>query len=85
VHRCTSPAWYAVLREHIAALRGKDDQEVFETIVRLKTGESLLFCPTAAIAIEGNKVARLDTGFKKFRTRRRITADGGKSKLADGN
>jgi hypothetical protein len=85
VHRCTSPAWYAVLREHIAALRGKNDQEVFETIVRLKTGEGLLFCPTAAIGIEDNKVIRMDTSFKKFRTRRRITADGGRSKLADGN
>jgi hypothetical protein len=84
VHRCTSPAWYAVLKEHVAALKGKDEQEVFDMIVRLKTGESLLFCPTAAIGIEGNKVLRLDTSFKKFRTRQRITADGGRSKLADG-
>jgi DNA helicase HerA-like ATPase len=41
VHRCTSPAWFAVLKAHIAALRGMDDQAVFEQIVRLKVGESL--------------------------------------------
>jgi hypothetical protein len=85
VHRCTSPAWYAVLKQHVAALKDKDDQEVFEMIVRLKTGESLLFCPTAAIGMESNKVLRMGTSFKKFRTRQRITADGGRSKLADGN
>jgi hypothetical protein len=84
-HRCTSPAWFTVLKAHIAALRGVDDQTVFEQIVRLKVGESLLFCPTAATAMEKNKIVSMDTDFVNFRTRSRLTADGGKSTLADGS
>lgn len=84
VHRCTSPAWFAVLKKHIAALKGKNDQAIFEQIVRLKVGENLLFCPTAAVGMEKNKIVSMDNGYVKFRTRSRITADGGKSKLANG-
>ncbi|KAF1839579.1 hypothetical protein BDW02DRAFT_575229 [Decorospora gaudefroyi] len=87
VHRCTSPAWYSVLKNHLAALRGQDTQDVFDTIVQLKTGESLLFCPTAAIGIDtmSHKIVSMNTEYVKFRTRSRVTADGGRSKLADGN
>jgi hypothetical protein len=87
VHRCTSPAWYVVLKDHLATLRGKDSQEVFEKIVRLKTGECLMFCPTATIGIdeESHSIESMNTDYVTFRTRNRITADGGRSKLADGN
>ncbi|KAF1946555.1 hypothetical protein EJ02DRAFT_493622, partial [Clathrospora elynae] len=85
VHRCTSPAWFAILKEHLAALSGKDGVHVFGEIVQLKTGECLLFCPTAAIAIDEKMhgITSMNTGYFKFRTRKRITADGGRSKLAD--
>ncbi|EDU45763.1 conserved hypothetical protein [Pyrenophora tritici-repentis Pt-1C-BFP] len=87
VHRCASQAWYDILKQHLAALKGEDHQRVFEKIVRLKTGECLLFCPTAAVGIDERKgkIKRMDTDYCKFLTRRRITADGGKSKLADGS
>jgi DNA helicase HerA-like ATPase len=87
VHRFTSPAWFAVLKEHIAAMKGIDDQKVFEEIVRLKVGESLLFCPTAATATAeaSNELTTMGTRYFKFRTRTRQTADGGRSKLADGS
>lgn len=87
VHRCTSPAWYEVLKQHLAALKGQDHQKVFEQIARLKTGECLLFCPTAAVGVDEkeHKIRTMDTDYYKFRTRRRITEDGGKSKLADGS
>jgi len=85
VHRFTSPAWFAVLKEHIAAMKGKDDQKMFEEIVRLKVGESLLFCPTAATGIKDDEILSMGTDYVKFRTRNRQTADGGKSKLADGS
>ncbi|EFQ93164.1 hypothetical protein PTT_09544 [Pyrenophora teres f. teres 0-1] len=85
VHRFASPAWYAVLKQHIAALQGRSEADVIEQIGQLKTGECLLFCPMAAIGMRGNELLRLDTEYRKFRTRRRITADGGKSKLADGS
>lgn len=62
VHRCTSPAWFAILKKHVAGifLNGdtrhnsedsdgtNDGQALFKQIVGLKLGESLLFCPTAA-------------------------------------
>jgi hypothetical protein len=90
-HRFSSPAWHSVLKGHIAALRGDDGQEVFEEIVRLETGECLLFCPTAATGVQAagtevheDRIVRMDTNYFKFRTRSRITADGGRSKTADG-
>ncbi|KAH7085584.1 hypothetical protein BKA63DRAFT_485513 [Paraphoma chrysanthemicola] len=85
VHRCTSPTWFTVLKGHLAALKGRNDQDVFEEIVRLNTGENLLFCPTAATGYDDEKIVSMDTNYVKFRTRKRITKDGGKSKLAHGS
>ncbi|KAF2189891.1 hypothetical protein K469DRAFT_561992 [Zopfia rhizophila CBS 207.26] len=103
VHRCTSPAWFAVLKKHIAALylssmsntpmeegeveegnkeMAKDDKALFQQIVRLKLGESLLFCPTAAVRVAGGAIERMVDACVRFRTRQRVTADGGLSKLA---
>jgi len=97
VHRCTSPAWYAVLKKHVAAMfvasmaasgaedaEEIDDKAFFERIVTLRVGESLLFCPMAAVGVRGGEVVRMDASWRKFKTRRRVTADGGITKLADG-
>jgi hypothetical protein len=101
VHRCTSPAWFNVLKKHVAALYlnlptssqagasgdekaevPKDDRALFHEIVRLKLGESLLFCPTAAVKVVEGGIGRMEGGYVRFKTRQRVTADGGKSKLA---
>ncbi|KAF2729196.1 hypothetical protein EJ04DRAFT_568872 [Polyplosphaeria fusca] len=94
VHRCTSPAWFKVLKQHVAALylgsltshqkdsESNDDKAMFQEIVQLKVGESLLFCPTAVVEVIEGDVARMEGSYVKFRTRQRVTADGGKSKLA---
>ncbi|KAF2450187.1 hypothetical protein P171DRAFT_450876 [Karstenula rhodostoma CBS 690.94] len=101
VHRCTSPEWFKVLKQHIAALylnslisathggvyngteeATRDDKALFNEIVRLKLGESLLFCPTAAVKVAGEGIGRMEGSYVKFKTRQRVTADGGKSKLA---
>ncbi|KAH7558346.1 hypothetical protein BM1_05618 [Bipolaris maydis] len=101
VHRCTSPAWFNVLKRHVAALYlnlptssqagasgdekvegAKDDTELFLEIVRLKLGESLLFCPSAVIKVVGEEIERMEGRYVKFKTRQRVTADGGRSKLA---
>jgi hypothetical protein len=55
---------------------------LFQDIVQLKLGESLLFCPTAAIAAAGARIRKMEGGYVKFKTRQRVTADGGKSRLA---
>lgn len=102
VHRCTSPAWFKVLKQHIAALylnqytrsvdtkdiddgmTGllQDDKALFQKIVRLKLGESLLFCPTTAVAVLGKEIGGMEGGYVNFKTRQRVMADGGRSRLA---
>jgi hypothetical protein len=59
VHRFTSPAWFKALEGHLAgACLGKEDARkeggpvrLFERIVRLNTGEALIFCPTAMLDV----------------------------------
>jgi hypothetical protein len=59
--------------------------ELLKEIVRLQVGESLLFCPTAALSLDVNaEIKRLNEGYVKFRTRPRLTADGGRSRMARG-
>ncbi|CAI6338406.1 unnamed protein product [Periconia digitata] len=101
VHRCTSPAWFAVLKKHVAGLHmqqtdneseqdGSDTpganergNEIFRQIVQLKLGESLLFCPMAAVGFdERGELQRMNHRFMKVKTRDRVTNDGGVSKLA---
>jgi hypothetical protein len=96
VHRCTSPAWFEVLKKHIAGLylssieetggtetgRKALDRQLFRQIVALKLGESLLFCPTGAMRMEGEGVQRMLDQFVTLRTRERLTADGGSTKVA---
>lgn len=57
VHRFTSPAWFEAIKKHIAGASMSDDGEaksvftdqLFQQIVKLKTGEALVFCPTAIL------------------------------------
>lgn len=98
VHRCSSPAWFTVLKKHVASIylnndgiqSGKElpnkssEQAVFRQIVNLELGESLLFCPTAVVGLNNGKLQMMVDQFVRFRTRQRITADGGRTRLADG-
>jgi hypothetical protein len=65
----------------MAAL-SQSEKALFQEIVRLKLGESLLFCPTAAVAVAGEGIGRMEGGYVKLQTRQRVTADRGKSRLA---
>ncbi|KAF2266154.1 hypothetical protein CC78DRAFT_597526 [Lojkania enalia] len=60
------------------------DKNLFQEIMNLKLGESLLFCATAAIAVKEEEVVKMADRVVKFKTRKRITADGGTTKLASG-
>jgi hypothetical protein len=42
----------------------------------------LLFCPTAAIAVAGAGIGKIEGRYVKFKIRQRVTSDRGKSKLA---
>ena len=85
VHRFNSPAWFQVLRGHLAGARMYDDQsnaELFETIVSLTTGQALVFCPSAMLDVSDNEVLRLNDSFIRVRIRDRVTTDGGRSMCA---
>ncbi|PGH32088.1 hypothetical protein GX50_05157 [[Emmonsia] crescens] len=57
VHRFTSPAWFKTLRGHLAGAAIDNDKpkygsdNLFSRIVTLKTGEALVFCPSAIFDI----------------------------------
>ena len=91
VHQFQSPEWYQILKLHLAALalnkhNGKDADDVFKTIVKLKQGEALVFCPKACFDVvhgaSGLEFRQLEDGYAKIGIRKKITADGGKSILA---
>ncbi|KAJ9614445.1 hypothetical protein H2200_002581 [Cladophialophora chaetospira] len=91
VHQFQSPEWYQVLKQHLAALAphkngAQDANDVFKTIVRLKMGEALVFCPKACFDVDAGedkpKFKQLEDGYVKIKIRKRITADGGKSIVA---
>lgn len=103
VHRFLSPAWFTTLQNHLAGAHSASrhlngtanshDKWLFDNIVGLRTGEALVFSPTAHLTVaSGHKdgpasslsaVRPLGNGFAKLRVRRRITADGGRSVTAD--
>lgn len=98
VHRFTSPEWLSTLTHHLAgastlAGNNKEDvQKMFEDIVRLNVGESLVFAPSAMLdvvdfvwaetGVKAQGVEKLGLKRIKFQTRPRITKDGGRSILA---
>jgi hypothetical protein len=59
----------------------KNNRVLFYKIVWLKLRESLLFCPTATVKIVEEGIRRIERGYVRFKTRQRVTADRGKSKL----
>ena len=89
VHRFTSPDWLATLKSHLAAASpmttdANDNTlaKMFDEIVTLNTGESLLFAPSAMLELVDSKPSKLGTRYLKFKTRRRLGTDGGRSILA---
>lgn len=85
VHRFSSPAWMHVLRGHLAAAFsvGRNSEQdagtLFNEIINLDVGESLLFSPSATMEADDGVVIALRGDRVKIRTRPRITEDGGRS------
>ncbi|KAJ5773218.1 hypothetical protein N7457_008114 [Penicillium paradoxum] len=59
IHRFSSPAWFKAIKSHVAGAgveevpaKNKAASEIFHKIVRLPTGEALVFCPTALLGLE---------------------------------
>jgi hypothetical protein len=97
VHRFNSPAWFTTLCGHLGAastLAGeeKDDDvktskaKLFERIIALQTGESLVFSPTSFVrggAQSGGgdtvEPIRLGSEILRVKTRERKCEDSGKT------
>lgn len=85
VHRFLSPSWYQILKKHLAGANkheSGDSNKLFETIVKLRTGQALMFSPTALTELPasyGQPVQLLGNGYLKVSIRKRLTADGGRS------
>ena len=85
IHRFSSPEWFDVLRRHIFILdeqrgNGGGKAELFKSIRDLRTGEALVFAPSAVVREEGKEEWRkVSEGVLKVRVRKRLTWDGGTS------
>ncbi|KAL4862732.1 hypothetical protein BDV12DRAFT_190200 [Aspergillus spectabilis] len=84
IHRFTSPQWYNAIRMHLPIERGGNHNEHgipdgLYQIASLRTGEALVFAPSAHLLDESG--ATLDTKHQTFRlrVRKRITWDGGRT------
>lgn len=87
IHRFTSPDWLSVLRRHIS-LPGKEPDDgngqggLYKQIVGLRTGEALVFAPSAVMGtIDGCEEA-VPFRLLRVKVRRRITWDGGISMVS---
>ncbi|KAI2464937.1 hypothetical protein F4781DRAFT_435952 [Annulohypoxylon bovei var. microspora] len=80
VHHFSSPSWYEGLKKHLAGANKEDHGDrnsPFDTIIALRPGEVLLFCPTARVDVEQTydyrpKVTKpLGNGYAKIKIRKR--------------
>jgi hypothetical protein len=87
IHRFSSPEWFDVLKRHLPVFDRDGDKsnkaDLQREILRLKTGEALVFAPSAILGARddaGERRVGTDTLFS-MRMRKRVTWDGGKSIL----
>ena len=87
IHRFQSPDWFAILRRHIStADDGKGSamaKELFQRIVGLRTGQALVFAPSAILEAQGEGAwEMLKEGLVRMMVRKRVTLDAGRSVVA---
>lgn len=58
--------------------------DMFEQIVNLDVGESLVFAPSAFVGLREGEAVKLGASALRMKTRARLGKDGGMSKLATG-
>ena len=84
IHRFTSPDWFRSLKTHISissgSTEGEDEKYLFREIVNLRTGEALIYAPTAVLGIDlTGKPIKATEELLKVSIRKRVTWDGGQS------
>lgn len=89
IHRFSSPAWFASIQSHLGAASSlvssaSERQAMFNQIMDLKFGESLIFAPSAFLCLtETGIVGNLGRTVLIMKTRVRLGRDGGLSVLVD--
>jgi DNA helicase HerA-like ATPase len=82
MHRFSSPEWLDVLQRHILVSDEEGDRGnkvgLLREIMRLKTGEALVFAPSAMVGANDERKNGADA-LLKMRMRKRVTWDGGRS------
>lgn len=77
-----------MLRAHVGGVESaveefrKSGRRFLDEIIELNTGDSFLFARTALLDIKDDSPVKLGAKVKKFRTRQRLTHDGGRSQNA---
>lgn len=87
IHRFSSPAWFETIKAHIGGASSllttaEQQKQLMENIVCLNTGESFVFSPSSYLCVEDEKARKLASGSVRMKTRLRIGADRGQSKMA---
>ncbi len=85
MHRFSSPEWLEVLRKHILISDENEDRGnkvgLLREIMRFRTGEALVFAPSAILGAN-DRTGEWEVGADKLlrmRMRKRVTWDGGRS------
>ena len=87
VHHFNSPAWFAAIKDHLGGASSlttdeREQRKMFEAIVDLGVGESLVFSPSSFVCEVDGVVKKLGAGYVKMQTRLRDGLDAGKSEMA---
>ncbi|TKA64797.1 hypothetical protein B0A55_10110 [Friedmanniomyces simplex] len=87
VHRFSSPAWFTAIRDHLGGASAlttlvEEQQAMFERIVGLPVGESLVFSPASYVCMKGGEPEKLGSGVMRMQTRMRKGGDAGRSVLS---
>lgn len=84
IHRFSSPEWYRVVQKHIALDKEGEDggsQDGMHRISSLRTGEALVFAPSAYLLDENQSMVEVRHSTFKMVIRKRVTWDGGRTVL----
>ncbi|KAK3616130.1 hypothetical protein LTR56_026155 [Elasticomyces elasticus] len=87
VHRFTSPAWFTALKDHLGGASAlttsaEEQRAMFERIVNLPVGESLVFSPASYVCMQQDVPGKLGSGVMRLKTRLRRGGDAGESMLS---
>ncbi|KAL5357109.1 hypothetical protein BJX96DRAFT_143917 [Aspergillus floccosus] len=84
IHRFSSPEWFRTIQKHVPVDSKRDGPEADAShglyrISSLRTGEALIYAPSACLLNENNEEIDTKHGIFKMTIRKRITWDGGRT------